>query len=120
MRWRRRQRYLFLCLHGHRYKRRRIALPKALVPLIELPRSHIMRAAIGRYALTAGLLRRYQLTPALNCFFSDKTHDSRMPPMSYSLKMRFTQRSHHNTLTTKWGTKRYLQMDRLAEIVAIA
>ena len=22
--------------------------------------------------------------------------------------------------TTKWGTKRYLQMDRLAEIVAIA
>ena len=52
-----------------------------------------MRAAIGRYALTAGLLRRYQLTPALNCFFSDKTHDSRMPPMSYSLKMRFTQRS---------------------------
>ncbi len=52
-----------------------------------------MRAAIGRYALTAGLLRRYQFTPAPRDFFSVMTHDNRMPTTAYSLKMGFTQRS---------------------------
>ena len=54
-----------------------------------------MRAAIGCYALTAGLLRRYQFTPAPRDFFSVMTHDSRMPPTAYSLKMGFTQRSRY-------------------------
>ena len=54
-----------------------------------------MLAAIGRYALTAGLLRRYQFTPAPRDFFSVMTHDSRMPTTAYSLKMGFTQRSPH-------------------------
>ena len=93
MRRRRRQSSLFLCLHGHRDKRRRIALPKTLLPLIELPGTHIMRAAVCRNALPTCLLRGHQLTPTLTNYFSVITHDSRMPPTAYSLKMGFTQRS---------------------------
>lgn len=94
--WRRRRihrGFLFLCLHRHSHKRRRLALQKALLPLIKLPGAHIVRAAICRYALSTCLLRGYQLTPSLTNYFSVITHDSRMQPTSCSLKMGFTQRS---------------------------
>ena len=98
MRRRRQHHSLFLCLHGHSNKRRHLALPKALLPLIELPGSYIMRAAVCRNALPAGFLRGYQFTPTLRRFCSFMTHESRMPPTACSLKMGFTQRS----LSSDW------------------
>jgi hypothetical protein len=83
----------FLGLYRHRDKLAARALTKTLLPLIELPGSYIMLAAVCRYALPARFLLRYQLTPTLRDCCSVMPYDSRMPLAYCLLKVQFTQRS---------------------------